>query len=247
MPNLERRTLAEQVYLDLRTAIIEDNFPPEAELQEVALAERYGVSRGPVREALRRLSSDGLVELIPRRGAQLRPIVPHDFLSAYQVREVLEVLAVQLAVPRLSEADCDDLHRRYDELEASARAGDMTAFFQANGAFHSFFVEYSGNGPLQVAYGPVIDLVHRYQRRTLRLRGRLESVLAYHRTIYEAARAGDVDTAAEYTRNHIRLRVGHLGGEDGDKPWSALVGINADESDPDGARSVELGDAGHSE
>lgn len=247
MPSLERRTLAEQVYLDLRTAIIQDEFPAEAELQEVALAERYGVSRGPVREALRRLSSDGLVVLTPRRGARLRPIVPHDFLSAYQVREVLEVLAVQLAVPRLTPAACDELRARYDELEASARASDMTAFFKANGAFHYFFVEHSNNSPLQLAYQPVIDLVHRYQLRTLGLKGRLESVLAYHRTISEAARAGDVETAAEYTRNHIRLRVGHLGGEDGDQPWSALVGINADDPDPDGARETELREAASTE
>jgi DNA-binding GntR family transcriptional regulator len=233
MPSLERRTLAEQVYLELRTAIIEDEFPPEAELQEVALAERYGVSRGPVREALRRLSSDGLVVLTPRRGARLRPIVPHDFLSAYQVREVLEVLAVQLAVPRLTPADCDVLEARYNELDKHARAGDMTSFFKANGAFHYFFVEYSGNGPLQLAYQPVIDLVHRYQRRTLGLRGNIDTVLSFHREILDAARSGDVETATERTREHIRLRVGHLGGEDGSGPaWSALVGINADDPVP---------------
>lgn len=232
MPGLERRTLAEQVYVELRTAIIEDAFPPEAELQEIALAERYGVSRGPVREALRRLSSDGLVVLTPRRGARLRPIVPHDFLSAYQVREVLEVLAVQLAVPRLTAGDCDELKSRYGELEKCAHAGDMTAFFKANNAFHYFFVEHSGNGPLQLAYQPVIDLVHRYQRRTLSLRGKIDTVLTYHREIYEAARTGDVHTAVERTRDHIRLRVGHLGGEDGPQPWSVLVGINADEPVP---------------
>jgi DNA-binding GntR family transcriptional regulator len=232
MPSLERRTLAEQVYLELRTLIIEDGFAPEAELQEVALAERYGVSRGPVREALRRLSSDGLVVLTPRRGARLRPIVPHDFLSAYQVREVLEVLAVQLAVPRLTASDCDELKTRYEELKKCAHAGDMTAFFKANNAFHYFFVEHSANAPLQLAYQPVIDLVHRYQRRTLGLRGKIDTVLSFHREIFEAARTGDVDTAAQLTRDHIRLRVGHLGGEDGDQAWSALVGINADESEP---------------
>lgn len=237
MPSLERRTLAEQVYLDLRTAIIKDEFPPEAELQETALAERYGVSRGPVREALRRLSSDGLVELSPRRGARLRPIVPHDFLSAYQVREVLEVLAVQLAVSRMTQADCDELKRRYDELEACARDADTTAFFKANTEFHYFFVECSGSAPLQLAYQPVIDLVHRYEHRTLTLRGRPETVLPDHRAIYEAACVGDVDSAAAHTRDHIRLRVGHLGGTEGDRPWSALVGIAADGATPNEASS----------
>jgi DNA-binding GntR family transcriptional regulator len=231
MTQLERRTLAEQIYLQLRRAIIDDDFAPEAELQEVALAERYGVSRGPIREALQRLSSDGLVVLTPRRGARLRPIVPHDFLSAYQVREVLEVLAVRLAVPQLDQPARDELTARYEKLEACARAGDMTTFFTANSSFHSFFVEYSGNPPLQNAYRPVIDLVHRYQRRTVPLRGKAETVIKYHRTIYEAALAGDVETAVENTRNHIQLRVGHLGGNDPDGgPWSALVGINPDDS-----------------
>ncbi len=207
MPDLERRTLAEQTYNTLRAAILDDDYPPGAELQEVALARDYGVSRGPVREALRRLSAEGLVTIKPRRGAFVRLLTKKDFLDAYRVREELEVLAVRLGVPNMTAEDLEEMSARLDTMEAAIDAGDMPGLFRENRAFHTLFVERSDNAILRSAYGHVVDSMGRYQRRSVLLRGDLTSVAAEHRAILEAVQQGDTDAAAELTRQHIRVPI----------------------------------------
>lgn len=210
MSSLERRTLAEQVYDSLRAAILDDEFLPGAELQEPALAERYQVSRGPVREALRMLSSDGLVSIIPRRGARVRALTRQDFLGVYQVREVLESLAVKLAVPRLTQAHLDELRGYLEEIERASEVEELSSVLRANRAFHQLFVQQSGNLALQAAYQQVRGLIARYQRRSMALRGGMSTLAEEHRVIYEAAVARDADAAAEFTRRHIRVPLWRL-------------------------------------
>src|SRR5579864_4335379 len=108
---LENRTLWERVHEFLRDEIMADRLPPGTELQEVALAEALGVSRGPVREALGRLSAEGLVSIRPRNGAVVRSLSKDEFIEAYQVREALETFALRLAVPRLTSEDHQTLER----------------------------------------------------------------------------------------------------------------------------------------
>lgn len=210
MSSLERRTLAEQVYEALRAAILDDEFLPGAELQEPGLAERYQVSRGPVREALRLLAADGLVAIIPRRGARVRPLTRQDFLGVYQVREVLESLAVKLAVPRLTRAHLDELRGYLDEIERASAATDISAVLRANREFHQLFVRESGNVALQAAYQQVRGLIARYQRRSMALRGGTATLAEEHRAIYEAAEARDTEAAVEFTRRHIRVPLWRL-------------------------------------
>src|SRR5438128_8801086 len=106
---LENLTLWQRAYDHLREEIIAGHLEPGAELAEVALSEQLGVSRGPVREALGRLASEGLVTVRPRRGAVVRSLSAEEFLELYQVREALEVMAVKLAVPRLHAEDFAEL------------------------------------------------------------------------------------------------------------------------------------------
>ena len=94
---MENRTLRERVYELLREDILSGQLGPGAELSEVALAERLGVSRGPIREALGLLCAQGLVTMQPRRGAYVSVLTRQEFLEAYQVREALEALAARLA------------------------------------------------------------------------------------------------------------------------------------------------------
>jgi DNA-binding GntR family transcriptional regulator len=217
MPDLERRTLAEQTYHTLRAAIMDDEYSPGAELQEVALARDYGVSRGPVREALRRLSAEGLVTIRPRRGAVVRRLTKKDFLDAYLVREQLEVLAVRLAASRLTAEDVEELSGHVDAMETAVASGDMPALFRENRAFHSLLVERADNGILRAAYGHVVDSMSRYWRRSVLLRGDLTRLAAEHRAILEAVRRGDADAAAALTQQHIQVpirRVAELSEDD---------------------------------
>src|SRR3954454_18897063 len=119
-PKLENRTLWQRVHDHLRTEIRAGRLLPGAELNEVALSQELGVSRGPIREALGRLAAEGLVTIRPRRGAVVRALSGDEFAEAYQVREALEVMAVRLAVPQLAPDDV----ARLEELTAqmSARA-----------------------------------------------------------------------------------------------------------------------------
>ena len=101
---LDNRTLWEQVRDRLREDILAGRLEPGTELSEVALARDFGTSRGPLREALGRLASEGLVTITPRRGAVVTQLSRQEFIDAYQVREALETLAVRLAVPLMSDA-----------------------------------------------------------------------------------------------------------------------------------------------
>src|SRR3954452_2108010 len=102
---VENLTLWQRVYDHLRAEILSGRLEPGAELAEVALSAQLGGSRGPLREAIGRLASEGLVTVRPRRGAVVRSLSKEEFLELYQVREALEMMAVKLAVPRLQPDD----------------------------------------------------------------------------------------------------------------------------------------------
>ncbi len=215
---LDHRTLWERVYDYLRDEILADRLPPGTVLQEVALAQSLGVSRGPVREALGRLAAEGLVTIRPRRGAVVRSLSAEEFLEAYQVREALEVMAVRLAVPRLSDEDAAALQRRIEEMTGAAEAGDVQGFFEANAAFHETFFDACGNGMLRDTYRQVCVQIDRYRLRSLQLRGNLQRSIAEHRAILRAAKAGDVEKAVHLISEHIRvpqIRLLHEGGPAG--------------------------------
>ena len=118
---LDNRTLWEQVRDRLREDILAGRLEPGTELSEVALAKDFGTSRGPLREALGRLASEGLVTITPRRGAVVAQLSREEFIDAYQVREALETLAVRLAVPLMSDAEIAHLRELCELMDRAAR------------------------------------------------------------------------------------------------------------------------------
>jgi DNA-binding GntR family transcriptional regulator len=202
---LDNRTLSEQVRERLREDILGGELAPGTVLSEVALARSFGVSRGPIREALGRLGSDGLVTITPRRGAIVTELSREEFLEAYQVREALETFAIRLAVPRLRDADRARLRELHAEMVEHARRGEVNAFFEANRAFHYTFVTASANQKLQETYRLLIDQMGRYLARSLALRGSLEKSVAEHAAILEAVEAGDAERAARLLADHIEV------------------------------------------
>ena len=147
--DFENLTLWQRVHRVLSQEILSNRLPPGTELQEVALARSLGVSRGPVREAIGRLASEGLVTVRPRRGAVVASLTRDEFLEAYQVREALEAMAIRLAVARMTDAAIGELERFTAEMQACADRGDVDRFFQANAAFHAAMVDASGNQKLR--------------------------------------------------------------------------------------------------
>src|SRR6476620_10278520 len=164
---VENLTLWQRVYDHLRAEILSGRLEPGAELAEVALSEQLGVSRGPLREAIGRLASEGLVTVRPRRGAVVRSLSKEEFVELYQVREALEMLAVRLAVPRLGDDGVADLERLLAAMAAHAERGEVAEFFEANSAFHLRLVEAAGNEKLRELYDQLLAQLGRYRLRSL--------------------------------------------------------------------------------
>jgi DNA-binding GntR family transcriptional regulator len=205
MPAFDNQTLGERVHDHLKGEILAGRFAPGSELLEVPLSQALGVSRGPIREALRTLEAEGLIQITPRRGAVVSSLSKHDFLDAYQVRESLEVLGVRLAVPRLTEAELAALDSRIDAMDEHAAAGDFDAFFEANAAFHEAIIEASANRKLIEIYRRLTAQMGPYRRPSAKLRGNLDSSVAEHREIVQAARLRDVEAAADLVMRHIEV------------------------------------------
>jgi DNA-binding GntR family transcriptional regulator len=202
---LENLTLWQRVHERLREQILSGELEPGTELAEVALSEQLGVSRGPVREALGRLASEGLVTVRPRRGAVVRSLSAEEFLELYQVREALEGMAVRLAVPRLDKEDFEELQRLNETMARHAERDEVARFFEANVAFHGRLLQASGNVKLQELYRQLVGQLGRYRLRSLTLRGSLQRSVAEHAAILRAAKRGDAERAADLMSEHIRV------------------------------------------
>lgn len=204
-PAISNVTLTQQVYEHLRQKILSNAFPPNTPLPETALATRLHVSRVPVREAIRRLAADGLVNLTPRQGAVVSSLSSKQFLDAYRLREALEALAIRLAMPRLGARDMHTLEQYQTEMRAAAKTADLERFFAANAAFHALFVERADNEYLKATYEPLIDQMRRYRSPSADLRGGLERSIDEHEAILSAVRDGDVDEATRLLSEHIQV------------------------------------------
>lgn len=202
---LDHRTLWQRVHDHLRDEIISGSLIPGTELHEVTLAGSLGVSRGPIREALGRLATEGLVTIRPRRGAVVRALSSEEFIEAYQVREALEMMAVRLAVPRLTAEDLAAMERLIEEMALRAETGDVQGFFEANTEFHQRFFKAADNHMLAELYRQLRGQIDRHRLRSLELRGDLRRSIAEHRAILRAAKRGDVERAVHLTSGHIRV------------------------------------------
>ncbi|MGH2562462.1 MAG: GntR family transcriptional regulator [Thermomicrobiales bacterium] len=205
LPRLgSRRRLTDVVCDALRDAITDGVLTPGARLREVALATQFDVSPTPVREAIRRLEREGLVEVSPHRGAVVATLSARGLADLYEVHEVLQCHAVR----RAAELDHDDFSRLEELLTAAAPVltrADQIEFNRLDLAFHRALNEMSGNSPL----ADFIEQVHR-RIQTARIRcavhlpDRPARSHAQHEQILRAIRNRDADRAEALTRAHIR-------------------------------------------
>jgi DNA-binding GntR family transcriptional regulator len=198
-------TLSQRVYAHLREEILTDRLSPGTELSEVALSRELEISRGPIREAIGRLAAEGLIKVRPRRRAEVRSLSSQEFTDACQVREALEILAVRLAVPRLTDADLAYLEQVTNRMAEYARRQSIEDFLAANGEFHEILCQLSGNAKLQEVRHRLEGEIGRFQPGTPVLRSRLDQAVAEHRAILAAIRLGDADQAAALTAAHTRV------------------------------------------
>jgi DNA-binding GntR family transcriptional regulator len=202
---LDNRTLWEQVRDRLREDILAGRLEPGTELSEVALAKDFGTSRGPLREALGRLASEGLVTITPRRGAVVAQLSREEFIDAYQVREALETLAVRLAVPLMSDAEIAHLGELCELMDRAARDDEVRVFFDTNNSFHEALVRGSRNRKLHDVHRMLVGQMVPYLPRSLELRGNLQQSVAEHQAILAAIEERDAERAAALLAEHIEV------------------------------------------
>lgn len=193
------------VYAELHRRINAGELKPGDWLSPQALAEEFGVSPIPVREALKQLERDDLVEMQPHRRGVVKGITPQEAVWIAHLRTILEPEAVRDAVPRIDQHGIAELARHLEDLGNVMDNSDQAEFSRINKLFHGCIVSYCSNRRLVSLLGSLADDATRFstfKRYPERLRESQDS----HRKIFEAVKGGDSDGAAEETRLH-RQRV----------------------------------------
>ena len=199
--------------------IFDGTFADGDRLDEVKLSEKFGVSRTPLREALQRLESSGLVTLIPRRGAFVRQPGPLDLLEMFEVMAELEAVCGRLAARRMSDDALDELRLANARCRMAADAIDHDRYYAENELFHATIYRESGNGFLEQESLKLQKRLRPFRRQQLRLRGRMGQSLAEHEAILAALTEGDPDTAANTLRDHVSVQ--------GERFQSLMAGLKA--------------------
>ncbi|TDC93242.1 GntR family transcriptional regulator [Saccharopolyspora aridisoli] len=189
-----------EVYERLRGEIVDGTFDAGANLVELALAERYGTSRTPIREALRRLQQDGLVER-GDRGMRVRSRSPEEILEIYEVRIALEATAASAAATRHSDFDLIRIHKAQSAMDAVSQ--DPSAMAAANRAVHEAIWTASHNGTVVDLLTRLNNHLTRYPATTLEIPGRWAEALAEHHELVQAIEARDADRAGALARTHM--------------------------------------------
>ena len=190
----------------LEEEIATGQLQPGERLDEVSLANRFGVSRTPIREALRTLASSGLVEIRPRRGAAVASFSLAALSEMFEAMAELEALCARLAARRMTEEERDALAAAHEACVAAARSGDADQYYFANVRFHELIYEGSHNGYLAEQVRALRRRLHPYRRLQLRVRGRIESSLAEHAAVVAAIRAADQTGSEAALRAHVAIQ-----------------------------------------
>lgn len=202
----DSRTLSEQVFEQLQDDIVRGVLKPGVRLGEAELAARYGVSRGPLREAIRRLESRKLLQREPHVGARVASLTLDDLIEIYRVREALEGMAARLAAQYMTAEEVAGLHEVLRQHEQQQDIKEDVAYFQREGDldFHYRIIQGSHNKTLaDLLIGELYHLVRMYRYQFSAVANRPQKALAEHRRIVEAIEAGDGDLAEMLMRRHI--------------------------------------------
>ena len=181
-------------------------FPPGMHLDESQLAQMFGVSRTPLREALIQLASMGIVIVRPRRGAVVADVTPQRLLEMFEVMAELEAMCARLAARRMSDADEAELLAAHRACEAATLAADPDDYYHKNERFHRAIYAAAHNGFLVEQALQLQRRLRPYRRLQLRVRNRLGASFAEHAQVIDALLRGDAQAAAERLRAHILVQ-----------------------------------------
>ena len=196
--------LRDVVFNTLRQAILKGELKPGERLMEIALAERLGVSRTPIREAMRKLEQEGLVVMIPRRGAQVANITEKDLNDVLEVRIALENVAIEKACARMTEEEMRRLWLAAKEFEHTIAEGNLVKLAEADVAFHEVIYQASDNKRLIQVLNNMREQIYRYRVEYLKDETIYPRLLKEHKDIAESLRRKDKSRASETMREHVK-------------------------------------------
>jgi DNA-binding GntR family transcriptional regulator len=200
---LNNRPLYEDVADRLREQIFNKKLPSGSWLDEQSLADEFGISRTPMREAIKVLASEGLITIKMRRGAYVTEVVRHDLEQIFTILSLLEGQAAKETATKATEAELNLLDHLHHRLEKAAADRDLEQFFEINGKFHELIREIAGNRWMNGVIADLRKVLKLHRRDSLTSTGRLQSSLLEHREILRALLKRDELAAEAAMRNHL--------------------------------------------
>ena len=199
--------LRDVVFNTLREAILRGDLVPGERLMELQLASKLGVSRTPIREAIRMLEQEGLAITIPRKGAIVAGMTEKDMQDVLEIREALEELSVQVACDKITEEEIAELQKNMKNFEHSLKSGDLKKMAQADVEFHDVIYRATDNPKLISMLNNLREQMYRYRVEYLKNPQNHEQLLKEHEAIYKGIVEKDKDAVTEMIRKHIANQV----------------------------------------
>ena len=196
-------TRANAVQQEIERQIIAGELAAGAKLSEAAVADSLGVSRGPVREAIRSLAQAGLIELAANKGAMVRSLAPSEAMGLYDLRGVVFALACEQVAATCTSTTVDALDQYHDAMINAAKAGDSNAYYELNITFHDAIMGAYDNPQARATYAALIKQLHLCRKRGLAIPENKQASLNEHAAIVEAIRASDPSAAFAAGRQHV--------------------------------------------
>lgn len=207
---LHGTSMHDGVIARLRDLLFERVLAPGSHIDERALAASWQISRTPLREAIKVLAAEGLVELVPRRGARVIELTDTDAEQLFPVMAMLEGRCALEATQRASDDDLAQLQRLHDGLERHAAARDVDGYYRVNHEFHSLVQALAANRWLARATGDLRRVMRLWRGRQLKLPGRIEASIHEHRTLLDAMRQRDARRAERAMHDHLMAQLAAL-------------------------------------
>ena len=195
------------VFHTLRDAILRGDLEPGERLMELHLANKLGVSRTPVREAIHMLEHEGLVVMAPRRGAQVAEMTEKDLQDVLEVRDALDALAISAAARNMTEEKITALQQAMERFERAVRQGKTREIAEADEDFHNVIYEAAGNPRLSAIVQNLKEQMYRYRFGYIKDIADYQKLTEEHRNILEGLRRQDTDYAREAMHEHLKNQV----------------------------------------
>ncbi|HOA54516.1 MAG: GntR family transcriptional regulator [Clostridiaceae bacterium] len=198
------KPLRDVIFDTLREAIIVGELKPGQRLMEVQLAEKMGVSRTPVREAIRKLELEGLVEMLPRKGAHVAELSVKDIMDVLEVRATLDGLATSLSATRITDDEKKELRHLLDQFINYVEKENLQGSIKKDVEFHDVIYRSSRNDKLIQISNNLREQIQRFRIVYIKDYSSSRELIREHTEIYEAIIAGNPETAMEAARRHIK-------------------------------------------